>query len=99
MVKCMLCMYEDLGLIPDISICFCLHVSEVGDIKLSRKLQLFWVHDKVSAPRVTFTIKRAILPPFLTIKICLEPQNIFEPQNEGTQLNLNFLIIIFNRLK
>ncbi len=34
----------------------------------------------------TFTRKRAILPPFLAIKICLRPQNIFEPHNESKQL-------------
>ncbi len=34
----------------------------------------------------TCTIKRAILSPFLSIKICLEPQNIFELHNKGTQL-------------
>ncbi len=34
----------------------------------------------------TLTDKTAISPPFLAIKICVEPQNIFEPHNEGTQL-------------
>ncbi len=34
----------------------------------------------------TFTIKKAIWPPSLTRKICLEPQNIFGSHNEGTQL-------------
>ncbi len=39
-----------------------------------------------------FTIKKNIFAPFLTIKICLEPQNIFKLHKKSKLADHNFLI-------